>query len=151
MDKSTFQRHGEFVTRRSGQLLLFSGRGPWNDQTMRIGSRDMAGYIQQFDHKKPWAQISALYGESLMPPSTFDSFVKHTVIRKQIGLEALSVVIFDSDVALTIEAQLRQAYEVAELEPRFFTDIESAIDSLDPARYQHDLGYVQGFFRQHQF
>ncbi|WP_240615646.1 hypothetical protein [Alteromonas facilis] len=150
-DNYAFQHHGEFVTRRSGQLLLFAGRGPWNDLTMKTGSRDMAGYIEQFDHSKPWAQISCIYGESLMPPSTFDSFTKHTVIRRQIGLEELAIAIIDSDIRHTIKAQLQEAYAKADVEFRFYSAIEDAIQSLDQTKYGFDLDYVNRFFQDNRF
>ena len=70
--------HGEFECSVSGQLLLFSARGPWNDETMRNGVVKMSSDISKFEKGTKWAQVSCLYGESLMPPSTFDIFVKQT-------------------------------------------------------------------------
>ena len=63
--------HGEFECSVSGQLLLFSARGPWNDETMRNGVVKMSSDISKFEKGTKWAQVSCLYGESLMPPSTF--------------------------------------------------------------------------------
>ena len=57
--------HGEFESALNQQLLQFSGRGPWNDVTMRNGTVKMGRHIASITDGKPWAQLSCLYGESL--------------------------------------------------------------------------------------
>ena len=93
--------HGEFESALNQQLLQFSGRGPWNDVTMKNGTVKMGRHIASITDGKPWAQLSCLYGESLMPPSTFDIFVKQTHKRKEKGLSFLAVVVLDTDIERT--------------------------------------------------
>lgn len=136
---------------RSGQVILFAARGPWNDETMKRGSINMSEHIAALNHPQPWAQISCLYGESIMPPSTFDAFVKHTNIRKQIGLSKLAIVILDSKIALTIQTQLRDAYTRNDVEYEFYETIADAINSIDPLTFPYQLQEVEQFFKENAF
>lgn len=77
-----------------------------NDQTVRIGSTAMICFIAELNHSEPWSQISCLFGESIMPPTTLEALIKHTNIRKQVGLSELAIVINDTDIRLTIQARL---------------------------------------------
>ncbi|MDM7859377.1 hypothetical protein QTP81_02000 [Alteromonas sp. ASW11-36] len=110
----------------------------------------MSQFIAELDYTQPWAQISCVFGESLMPPSTFDAFVKHTNIRKQIGLSELAIVIKDTDIHLTIEAQLSQAYTQCEVTHRFYATIEDAIDAIHP-HYKCDVEELHQFFQNNNF
>ncbi|WP_339722617.1 hypothetical protein [uncultured Paraglaciecola sp.] len=143
--------HGDYVVSRSLQTIMFSARGPWNDETMKRGAREMGENIAQLDLSKPWGTLSCLYGESLMPPSTFNSFAKHTLIRKSMGLKALAVVILDSDIANTIKNQLTPAYQEADLKFAFLPDINSAIAWLSEINLDLEQQQVQQFFEKHSF
>jgi hypothetical protein len=115
------------------------------------GAKEMGENISQLDLSKPWGSLSCLYGESLMPPSTFKSFAKHTLIRKSMGLKALAVVILDSDITNTIKRQLTPAYHAADLEFAFLSDIESAIVWLSDINVSLDKQQVIQFYQQHSF
>lgn len=143
--------HGDYIVGRSQQTIMFAARGPWNDETMKRGSKEMGENISQLDLSKPWGTLSCLYGESLMPPSTYQSFAKHTLIRKSKGLKALAVVILDSDIAHTIESQLKPAYQAAELEFAFLPDISSAIAWLSSTDVSLDKQQVEQFFELNSF
>lgn len=145
------REHGEYVTGRSGQVILFAARGPWNDETMKRGSIEMSEHIAALDHPRPWAQISCLYGDSIMPPSTFESFVKHTNIRKQIGLSKLAIAIIDSKISLTIQAQLSEAYARTDVEHSFYSTTEAAMEAISPIDYPHEQEVVRQFFAQNAF
>lgn len=143
--------HGEFETETIGQLLLFSARGPWNDETMRNGVVKMSKLISTLGTQPPWAQLSCLYGESLMPPSTFDIFIKQTIIRKQRGLSFLAIVLKDTDIGLTIRSQLSHCYDAAGVEYAFVDTVEEAIECLTLKGYHFDSTNVTQFFKQHDF
>lgn len=143
--------HGEFECSVSGQLLLFSARGPWNDETMRNGVVKMSSDISQFEKGTKWAQVSCLYGESLMPPSTFDIFVKQTKVRKARGLSFLAVVILDTDIMLTTKHQISQGYEVAGIPYCFFNSIEDALASLERQGYCFDKSEAVRFLNRFDF
>lgn len=145
------KEHGDYVVGRSLQTILFAARGPWNDETMIRGSKEMAENMAKLDLSKPWGTISCLYGESLMPPSTYKSFAKHTLIRKSKGLKALAVVILDSDIAFTIESQLTPAYQNADIEFAFLPDINSAIDWLSGIDVRLDKQQAEQFFQLNSF
>lgn len=145
------REHGEYVTGRSGQVILFAARGPWNDETMKRGSIEMSEHIAALSHPQSWAQISCLYGESIMPPSTFETFVKHTNIRKQIGLSKLAIVILKSKISLTIQTQLREAYSRNGIDYEFYESINDAIVSIDPVTYPYQLEEVEQFFLANAF
>ena len=145
------KEHGDYVVSRSQQTIMFSARGPWNDETMVRGAKEMGKNISQLDLSKPWGTLSCLYGESLMPPSTYKSFAKHTLIRKSMGLKALAIVILDSDIAYTIESQLTPAYLAADVEFAFLPDIHSAITWLSGIGLSLDKQQVEQFFQLHSF
>lgn len=145
------KEHGDYVVGRSKQLVLFSGRGPWNDETMRRGSRETGLIIKQIDKTKPWGQISYLSGESIMPPSTFSAFIKQIIIRKENGMTALAVVIKDSNIINTIKSQLTQAYDSVDIEHKFLSGVDEALDWLEQLSIQVDRMEVHAFFNQHSF
>lgn len=145
------QEHGDYVVSRSQQTIMFSARGPWNDETMKRGAKEMGQNIGQLDLSKPWGCLSCLYGESLMPPSTFKSFEKHTKIRKSMGLTGLAVVIRDSDIANTIKSQLTDAYQSAEVDFIFLSDLNSAITWLSNIGVSIDKQQAIQFFQLHSF
>lgn len=143
--------HGEFEVDRSEQVILLSTRGPWNDETLKRGALLMNRHIKQVDFSQPWAQLSCLYGESLMTPSVFQNFVKHTGIRKDLGLNALAVVIKDSDIKSTILSQLSQAYNLVDVHHGFFDEIEQACEWFSEQSIRLDASYTQAFFDKHCF
>lgn len=143
--------HGEYVSEVNHELLLFSARGPWNDETMRKGVQTMSSHIASFDRIRRWGQLSCLYGESLMPPSTFEIFVKQTTIRRQRGLAYLAVVILDSDISLTIRQQVTMCYEMAGVPFGFYDSIDSAMKVLANEQFQFDPSEVALFFKQNDF
>lgn len=145
------KEHGDYVVSRSLQTIIFSARGPWNEETLFRGSKEMGKNIQQLDLSEPWGCLSCLYGESLMPPAAFKAFAKHTLIRKSLGMKALAVVIQDSDITNTIKNQLSQVYQPAEIEYEFLSDIDSAMTWLTKKSVSLDNQQVSQFFQQHSF
>jgi hypothetical protein len=145
------KEHGDYIVGRSKQTIMFSARGPWNDETMLRGAKEMSENMGQLDMSKPWACLSCLYGESLMPPSTFKSFAKHTLIRKSMGLKGLAVVILDSDISNTIKNQLTPAYNAADVNFAFLSDINSAINWISGIDVDIDRQQVEHFFHRHSF
>ena len=138
--------HGRYEAACFGQTLVFSARGPWNDETLRRGSKEVGEIINSFDHSQPWCQISCLYGESLMQPSVFEYFVKQTKIRRQLGLSVLAIVIKDSDIESTIRRQLSNAYALTNVEFEFFSSINSAIQMLEASGFILEQNNVRRFF-----
>jgi len=145
------REHGDYVSDRSEQLILFSARGPWNDETMRRGVIEMAGHIAQLDHSNRWGQISCLYAESLMPPSTYAVFEKQTLVRKEMGLSAIAVVIKNSEVKLTIVDQLSRVYEKANIEHRFLDSIDEACLWQQEMNIPFNQTFAQRFFKANAF
>lgn len=138
--------HGVYITDRTEQLLLFSAKGPWNDETMFRGVKELSQHISLLDQTIPWGQISCLYGESLMPPSTNEVFKKQTLIRKKLGLSAIAVIIKDSDISLTIQNQLSKTYIDAGIEHRFMQSPEQGIDWVQSMNIDFDPDYARRFF-----
>jgi hypothetical protein len=145
------QEHCVYVADRSQQTIKFAARGPWNDETLVRGSQEMGQNIKQLNMSKPWGFISRLFGESLMTPSAYKLFLKHTVIRKSKGMRCLAVIIEDSDIANTIMSQLTEAYKHAGVDFAFFTDIESAITWLKEHEITLDHQDMSHFFQQNLF
>lgn len=143
--------HGRFEVASFKQVLSFSARGPWNDETLRRGSREMGEVINNLDLTKPWCQISCLFGESLMQPSVYNYFVKQTAVRKSLGLSVLAIVILESDIASTIKRQLSTAYGSANIDHEFFNDIDSALNMLQNAGFEVDSPNIKHFFEQNAF
>ena len=143
--------HGDFKTGVSKQLLLFSARGPWNDETMRTGVVRMAEDISKIEEGTSWGQVSCLYGESIMPPSTFDIFVKQTRVRKSRGLCFLAVVILDTDIMLTIKQQISVCYELADVPFAFFDNIADALDAVEARNIAFERSDVESFFARYNF
>lgn len=143
--------HGIYEVASFGQTVTFSARGPWNDETLRRGSKEMGEVINSLDHSRPWCQISCLYGESLMQPSVFEYFIKQTKVRRQLGLSVLAIVIKDSDIETTIRQQLSNAYALTNVEFEFLSDITSAIQKLEAAGFIIDKTNVLRFFNLNDY
>jgi hypothetical protein len=143
--------HGEYVVGSNQQVLLFVGRGPWNDEALLEGAKKMGKQIALLDQTKLWAQLSCLVGESLMPPSTFNAFVHHSKIRKHKGLVCLAIVILHSEVANTIKQQLSEGYLAADIEHQFFSSIDNAVDWLAQKAFFLDQAQLDVFFQQCDF
>lgn len=140
--------HGEYVVGRCEQVVLFRARGPWNDETLKQGAQEFSLHTQQLTKGEPWAQLSCLYGESIMPPWTFKHFVYHTNIRKQQGLSALAVVILESDIEATIKQQLSQAYTQIGISHAFFKNVEDSINWLKDRGFTVELEVAKDFINQ---
>lgn len=145
------KEHGYYSVDRSEQLVLFSGRGPWNDETLRRGTVETGLLILQLNKTRSWGQISFLSGESIMPPSTFAAFSKQTLVRKQMGMTALAVVIKNSNITNTIKGQLSQAYELADIEHQFFDCLDEALIWIKKLNIQFNNQAVHHFFEQHSY
>lgn len=145
------QLHGDYVVGRCNQVVLFAGKGPWNDETLYQGTKMLGEQISQVDMTQPWAQFSCLFGESLMPPSAFKLFAKQTKIRKERGLSALAIVIQDSDIKSTIKHQLTEAYTQADIEHAFFDDSSLALDWLKERQFVLDDKTLATFLHDCEF
>ncbi|MFT2089736.1 hypothetical protein [Paraglaciecola sp. 2405UD69-4] len=143
--------HGQYVSNRSKQLMLFSGRGPWNDEALYYGTQSTERDIQAIKQSKPWGQIGFLYGESLMPPTAFKLFSDIICYRQTIGLKAIAIMIQDSDITFTIKTQLKVAYNKAGIESDFFDDFDTAINWLKSFDIEFDYQEVHNFYTNHQF
>lgn len=143
--------HGRYEVASFNQVLAFAARGPWNDETLRRGSREMGDIINGLDLTKPWCQVSCLYGESLMQPSVYEYFVHQTKIRKKLGLSVLAIVILDSDIAATIKQQLTNAYGSANIDHEFFNDIDSALTMVENTGFKVEHAPIKHFFDIHTF
>lgn len=145
------KEHGDYIVDRSNQVILLGARGPWNDETMRRGSRKFNELMMALIPGQPWAQFSCLFGESLMPPSTFEHFIKHTKIRKEKGLSTLAIVIKDSDIKATIKNQLSDAYKQADVEHGFFDDFGEARNWLVSHDFELPINDMNTFVQRCQF
>ncbi|GGW93624.1 hypothetical protein [Alteromonas halophila] len=143
--------HGLYEAGVFGQVVTFAARGPWNDETLRRGTREMGAIIRSLDLTKPWCQLSCLYGEPLMQPSVYSYFLEQSKIRLQLGLSVLAIVIKDSDIENTIRHQLKSAYSAANIEHEFFNDIESAIQMMQSAGFSLDCDSINRFFTVNNF
>ena len=111
----------------------------------------MSSDISKFEKGTKWAQVSCLYGESLMPPSTFDIFVKQTRVRKTRGLSFLAVVILDTDIMLTTKHQISQCYDAAEVPYGFYETVEEALEAMTNNGYDFDSDEAERFFARFNF
>ncbi|MEW9797123.1 hypothetical protein [Alteromonas sp. CYL-A6] len=138
--------HGKSTCSLLGQVIAFAARGPWNDEAMKNGSKVVGRLILEVDKTQPWGQISCLAGEAIMPPSTFDIFVKQSSLRREAGLTALALVICDSDIITTIRQQLSDCYTRAGINHAFFDDITSAARWLSEQGIAVDMEPVRAFY-----
>ncbi|GAA0852830.1 hypothetical protein [Aliiglaciecola litoralis] len=145
------KEHGDYTVGESGQVVLLSGRGPWNDETLKQGASDTSKIIVSVSKRGPWGQLSYLSGESLMPPSTFKTFIERTQERKNLGMQALAIVITDSDIVNTIKAQLTQAYLPLGVTHQFFNEIDDAITWLQGRNLTLSVSEVHEFFQKNAF
>jgi hypothetical protein len=145
------QEHGKYVVGRSQQTIIFAARGPWNDETLLRGSKEVGQNIKHLNLLMPWGFISCLFGESLLTPSAYEIFLKHSIIRKSMGMRCLAVVIQDSDITNTIMNQLTQAYLHAGLDYAFLANLNTAIAFLKEHEINLDEQQVTHFFQQHMF
>ena len=122
--------HGDSAASLSNQVLLYAGRGPWNDEGMKEGAQIISRQTAHFAPGQHWAQLSCLYGECIMPPSTFQQFSDYFAERQDKGLRHLAIVILQSEVEHTIRQQFSAVYCNSGLNFQFFNDIDAACQWL---------------------
>jgi hypothetical protein len=149
--KRTLKEHGQFILGRTKQVVLFAGQGPWNNDALLRGTRELSQIIKEVDKSQPWAQMSFIYGEGIMPPETYQYFAKQTKVRQKLGLSALAVVIQDSSVSALIRRQQGEAYEQAHLDYAFFDNTEQAIAWLAQRHFAIADSVLQTFFANCSF
>ncbi|GAB2694453.1 hypothetical protein [Aliiglaciecola aliphaticivorans] len=138
--------HGDYVVGNFRQVLLFSGRGPWNDEALEKGIQTTSSSIEFIDSTRPWGQLSCLYGESLFPPSAYEIFLEQTKFRKKYGITSIAVVILNSDVSNTIKQQLSSGYRAMDVNYAFFDSIDEAVEWLESQGIDLDPVEIKSFF-----
>ncbi|MEP4892113.1 MAG: hypothetical protein ABJV04_18985 [Aliiglaciecola sp.] len=138
--------HGNYVVGKCRQVLLFSGRGPWNDEALEKGVENTSYASESVDQSRPWGQLSCLYGESLFPPSTYELFLEQTRMRKNNGIRSIAIVILNSDISNTIRQQLSSGYETVGVDYAFFDSVDAAIEWLESKEIDLDATEIKTFF-----
>lgn len=139
--------HGDSIVSASKQVLLYAGRGPWNDEALLRSHQTTLDEISQFPNQDNWAQLSCLFGECLMPPSAFDIFVDYCRLRKRKGLKCTAIAIQDSEIVSTIKQQLLQAYQITNIEYEFFESVAQAQEWLGAKGFFIDTTQLNKFLK----
>lgn len=143
--------HGESQLCCSEQVLFYAGRGPWNEEAMLQSPQKTFEQIIQFAPNQPWAQISCLFGESLMPPSAYKVFLEYCHLRKQSGMACVAITIQDSEIVNTIKQQLTEAYRLTNIDYQFFTSVSQAKIWLKDRGFDFDSNELHEFLKTCSF
>ncbi|MFA3790134.1 hypothetical protein AB6T38_03365 [Aliiglaciecola sp. SL4] len=138
--------HGNYVVGKCRQVILYSGRGPWNDEALEKGIKNTGDATELVDKSRPWGQITCLYGESLFPPSTYEIFLEQNRIRKNNGITCIAVVILNSDISNTIKQQRSIGYEATGIDYAFFDSVDNSIPWLESKKIELDVTEIKTFF-----
>ena len=143
--------HGESQLFYNEQVLLYAGRGPWNEEAMLPSLQKTIEHLNQFPQQRPWAQLSCLFGESLMSPSVFNVFVDYCHLRKKNGLVFTAISIQDSEIKNTIKQQLTSAYRLTNIDFEFFDSISDAQKCLQEKGFYIDNDELHSFLKACKF
>lgn len=84
---SIFIPHGELVVRRSGQIMIVEGRGPWNLEAMKRSEEAAAQVLAELKGR-PWGVIIIIHGEPVHVPDAEEKLVelvKHDIQNGRCG------------------------------------------------------------------
>lgn len=125
MVNRNFPAHGALNICIDRGLLVIQGRGPANTEMVLRYQREIESYRQQLC-ARPWASLTLLSGEPLLPPAAAGMMVEAIKTAQTMNLVATAVVMLDVQYKNLSQQFWRGIYERTTLPFQFFDDQDKA-------------------------
>ncbi|KXI28060.1 hypothetical protein [Paraglaciecola hydrolytica] len=111
--------HGEYKLVLSGNIMFTVALGPWNAECVDSFMQDYYQLILPL-HGSRWGNLIILHGESLLIPAAEYLLAKAVMISVSQGLTDVAIVLSNSSVQTSTEAQFLNVYKSSGLNLRTF-------------------------------
>jgi hypothetical protein len=135
---SRFPIHGTVKLDIDDSLLLVTGIGPWNKESVIQGDKAVESYIQKLSGKA-WGVLVTLYGEPIYVPEAAAILSNTIKSQKKLGRVATAVIVVESKSPEFAKNHLTHIYQNAGESVRFFNEHEHAKWWLVQQISQHNL------------
>ncbi|MBB6481184.1 hypothetical protein [Spirochaeta isovalerica] len=124
-DKAIFYPHGELHFSVEGNLMIMTGTGPWNMESI-IKSGDDATRSHKKLYGLKWGLLALLNGQAIHTPDAANVLIEAVKKDKKNGRTASALVLYDSGSADFGKHHISEIYRKAGETFRFFDNEESA-------------------------
>ena len=121
--------HGEYKLVLSGNIMFTVAMGPWNAECVDNFMQDYYQMILPL-HGSRWGDLIILHGESLLIPAAEHLLIKAISISCSQGLSDVALVLSNSLVQKSAEAQFLKIYTPSGANFRLFEHEQEALDWL---------------------
>ncbi|MBU3019342.1 hypothetical protein KO519_16805 [Paraglaciecola agarilytica] len=125
MVNRSFAVHGTLQIGIETNLMVIRARGPANTEMVLQYQREVNQYRQQLC-RKPWASLTILSGEPLLPPEASGMLVESIKQAENMNLIATAVVFDDVQYKAVSEQFWEGIYQRTSLKHAFFDDEQKA-------------------------
>ncbi|MEC7283812.1 MAG: hypothetical protein VXW48_09355 [Pseudomonadota bacterium] len=129
--------HGEFIITRCSDAMLTQAYGPWNRECVNSFASEYRTLSESL-HGKAWCDIVSVVGESLLIPDAEALLHERVASVNPIGLTHVALVMGESSVRATTQAQLKRVYRDTNIDYIFVDSIEDAVDWLSSKGFSVD-------------
>ncbi len=129
--------HGEFIITRCGDAVLTQAYGPWNKECVNSFAGEYRTHSESL-HGQAWCDIVCVIGESLLIPDAETLLHERVASVNPIGLTHVALVMGESSVRATTQAQLKRVYRDTNIEYVFVDSVEDAVEWLSSKGFTVD-------------
>ena len=121
MVNRNFPIHGSLNVCVESGLMIIRARGPANTEMVLQYQREVNQHREQLSHK-PWASLTVLSGEPLLPPEAAGMMVESIKQAEHMNLVATAIVFDDVQYKSISEQFWEGIYQRTTLKHAFFDD-----------------------------
>lgn len=139
--------HGEFRVSCCGSIVLTHAYGPWNQECVnKFASEYRTESVGLMNG--PWADIVVVVGESLLVPEAERLLREKVKAAVCVGLSHVAVVLGESTVRNTTQAQLDNVYDGLNVRYKCFDVLEEALKWLQQFSYELDVSALEAHYKK---
>ena len=128
-DKTTIQnknKTGGYALSLNGNVLRMDGRGIINEGLLKKYDHDIQQMVATLDGQ-PWGFLGLISGNGILVPTAKEGFVEAIRWRATHGMIACAVVAEAALIPALVRSQLKEVYELANVEHAFFESEKEAV------------------------
>ncbi|MBN2659610.1 MAG: hypothetical protein JXR86_21305 [Spirochaetales bacterium] len=129
MERAIFYPHGELHFDVEDNLMIMTGTGPWNmESIIQSGEDATKSHLKLYGSR--WGLLALLSGQAVHTPDAAEVLVEAVKKDKENGRTASALVLFDRENSDFNRHHISEIYRKAGETFRFFNDEESAREWL---------------------
>lgn len=139
--------HGEFRISCCGCIIVTHAYGPWNRECVNNFASEYRSKSEGLLNR-PWSDIVVVVGESLLVPDAERLLREKVKAASSVGLNHVAVVLGESSVRTTTQAQLDNVYQGLNVRYECFDTLEEAMKWLRQFSYTLDVGALEKHYQK---